>query len=200
MKSNEGWGVGKNNIESFWLVWAAPPDTRIRSIIGPTICKGVVAIPSLEFKLCNVQGAPPHPAHQRTVMDVRRCPVDGPALQIAALSTSCAKRQNSTVKGLKRKLEDTTLDLERARMEREDFRQGGGPSDVWCSPASNSDTSLLRIVESLQDVQETVRVLLKAGRAGEAREFLDSLDDPEGTDSEAEDAQADAAAANANAA
>ena len=58
------------------------------------------------------------------------------------------------MKDLKRKLEETTLEMERARMEREDFRQGGGPSDVWGSPAANSPLSLRRYTENLQDTAE----------------------------------------------
>ena len=71
-------------------------------------------------------------------------------LQVAALSTAFQHLQDPMVKDLKRKLEETTLEMERARMEREDFRQGGGPSDVWGSPAANSPLSLRRYTENLQ--------------------------------------------------
>ena len=54
-------------------------------------------------------------------------PSTGPALQIAALTTVCEKMQDQETRSLKRKLEETTLAMERARMEREDFRQGMGP-------------------------------------------------------------------------
>ncbi len=54
-------------------------------------------------------------------------PSTGPALQIAALTTVREKMQDQETRSLKRKLEETTLAMERARMEREDFRQGMGP-------------------------------------------------------------------------
>ena len=54
-------------------------------------------------------------------------PSTGPALQIAALTTVCERMQDQETRNLKRKLEETTLAMERARMEREDFRQGMGP-------------------------------------------------------------------------
>jgi hypothetical protein len=46
------------------------------------------------------------------------------------------------------------LALERARMEREDFRQGGGPSDIWASPGTVAPLSLRRYVENLQEAAE----------------------------------------------
>ena len=133
--------------------------------------------------------------HQLIAMDARKCRESAAALQIAALSAAFEKLQSTTVRNLERKLEDTTVDLERARMEREDFRQGGGPSDVWRSPGSCSDTSLL------QDTFAEVRDLLDIGEIDEARQILnDALPgsepyDPDARDSEAEDADADAAVA-----
>ena len=47
---------------------------------------------------------------------------EDPALQIAALTTFYEKLQDPAMRNLKRKLEDTTLEMERARMEREDLR------------------------------------------------------------------------------
>ena len=47
---------------------------------------------------------------------------EDPALQIAALTTVYEKLQDPAMRNLKRKLEDTTLEMERARMEREDLR------------------------------------------------------------------------------
>ena len=54
-------------------------------------------------------------------------PSTGPALQIAALTTVCEKMQDQETRSLKRKLEETTLAMERTSMEREDFRQGNAP-------------------------------------------------------------------------
>ena len=80
---------------------------------------------------------------------------DIPNLQIAALNTTFEKLQDSSFRSLKRKLESTTLDLERAQMEREDFRQGGGPLPVWDGPVESPDTRpLLRYVETLQGSEE----------------------------------------------
>ena len=47
--------------------------------------------------------------------------------KIAALGAVFAELQSDQVRGLKRKLAETTLAMERARMEREDFRQGNAP-------------------------------------------------------------------------
>ena len=107
--------------------------------------------------------------------------------KIAALSTVFEKLQSDQVRGLKRKLEETTLEMERARMEREDFRQGGGPSDVWGSPGDSSNVSLRRYVEDLQDQTEgdrgtiaEARNLLDMGQSSEARRILnEALSDPE---------------------
>ncbi len=49
--------------------------------------------------------------------------------KIAALSTVFEKLQGDQVRGLKRKLEETTLAMERASMEREDFAQGNAVHD-----------------------------------------------------------------------
>ena len=103
-----------------------------------------------------------------------------PNLQIAALNTTFEKLQDSSFRSLKRKLESTTLDLERAQMEREDFRQGGGPRPVWDGPVESSDTlPLLRYVETLQDSEEEKENtileawnLLSAGWDIEARQIL----------------------------
>ena len=46
---------------------------------------------------------------------------EDPALQIAALTTVYEKLQDPAVRNLKRKLEDTTLEMERARMAAEDW-------------------------------------------------------------------------------
>ena len=47
--------------------------------------------------------------------------------KIAALSTVFAELQSDQVRGLKRKLAETTLAMERGRMECEDFRLGNAP-------------------------------------------------------------------------
>ena len=65
-------------------------------------------------------------------------------------------------------------------MEREDFRQGGGPRPVWDGPVESSDTlPLLRYVETLQDSEEEKENtileawnLLSAGWDIEARQIL----------------------------
>ena len=112
-------------------------------------------------------------------------------LQVAALSTAFQNLQDPMVKGLKRKLEETTLEMERARMEREDFRQGGGPSDVWGSPAANSPLSLRRYTENLQDTAEDAlqtiaeaRNLFDMGQTDEARRTLDEVLPDQGSDTE----------------
>ena len=60
-------------------------------------------------------------AHSRFFQPV----AEDPAVptKIAALSTVFEKLQSDQVRGLKRKLEETTLEMERARMQCEDFRQ-----------------------------------------------------------------------------
>lgn len=50
-------------------------------------------------------------------------PSTGPALQIAALTTVFEKMQDQETRNLKRKLEETTLEMERARMGGEDHRR-----------------------------------------------------------------------------
>ena len=92
-----------------------------------------------------------------------KCLKDAPALQIAALSATLLKLQDPMVKDLQRKLEETTLSMERASMEREDFRQGGGPCDVWGSPAECSHVSQRRYTEDLQDSIAEARNLLDMG-------------------------------------
>ncbi len=64
-------------------------------------------------------------AHSRFFQPV----AEDPAVptKIAALSTVFEKLQSDQLRGLKRKLEETTLAMERASMEREDFRQGNAP-------------------------------------------------------------------------
>ena len=98
---------------------------------------------------------------------------------------------------LKRKLEETTLEMERARMEREDFRQGGGPADIWRSPGSprGDEVSLRRYVEDMQDQAEGTGVtiaeahnLLAMGQASEARQILnEALSEPESDDPDAQE-------------
>jgi hypothetical protein len=72
--------------------------------------------------------------------------------------------------------------MERARMEREDFRQGGGPSDVWGSPAAISHLSLRRYTENLrvtaEDALQTITEasnLFEMGQADEARRTLNEM-------------------------
>ena len=48
---------------------------------------------------------------------------EDPALQIAALTTVYEKLQDPAMQNLKRKLEDTTLEMERAQMTAEDWRR-----------------------------------------------------------------------------
>ena len=133
-------------------------------------------------------------AHSRFFQPVARDPAV--PTKIAALSTVFEKLQSDQARGLKRKLEETTLEMERARMEREDFRQGGGPSDVCGSPGDSSNVSLRRYVEDLQDQTEgdrgtiaEARNLLDMGQSSEARRILnEALSDPESdTESDASD-------------
>jgi hypothetical protein len=127
-------------------------------------------------------------------------PRDDPALQIAALATVYEQLQDSELRNLKRKLGETTLEMERARMEREDFRQGGGPSDVWGSPAAISPLSLRRYTENLQDTAEdalqTITVFEMGRQADEARRTLNEVlpDQDSDTESDESDALADALA------
>ena len=64
-------------------------------------------------------------AHSRLFQPVARDPAV--PTKIAALGAVFEKLQSDQLRGLKRKLEETTLAMERARMEREDFRQDVGP-------------------------------------------------------------------------
>ena len=109
-------------------------------------------------------------------------PREGPALQIAALTTVFEKLQDPELRNLKRRLGETMLEMERARMEREDFRQGGGPSDVWGSPAAISPLSLRRYTENLrvtaEDALQTITEasnLFEMGQADEARRTLNEM-------------------------
>ena len=117
-------------------------------------------------------------------------------LQVAALSTAFQNLQDPIVKDLKRKLEETTLEMERARMEREDFRQGGGPSDVWGSPAANSPLSLRRYTENLQDTAEDAlqtiteaRNLFDIGQTEEARRTLNEVLSDGDSDTESDESE-----------
>jgi hypothetical protein len=116
------------------------------------------------------------------------------ALQIAALSTVFEKLQEPVVRNLKRKLGETTLEMERARMEREDFRQGGGPCDVWGSPVANSPLSLRRYTENLQDTAEDAlqtiteaRNLFDMGQTDEARRTLNEVLPDQYSDTESDE-------------
>ena len=76
-------------------------------------------------------------------------PESGTALQIAALSRVFEKQQDEQMGGLKRKLLETTLALERAAMEREDFRAGNGPGFLT-SPGQVETVSWRRCRRGLQ--------------------------------------------------
>ena len=123
-------------------------------------------------------------------------PREDPALQIAALTTVYEKLQVPEMRNLKRKLEDTTLALERAGMEREDFRQGGGPSDVWGNPAEISPLSLRRYAENLQDTAEDAlqtiteaRNLFHIGQTEEARRTLNEVLSDGDSDTESDESE-----------
>ena len=73
--------------------------------------------------------------------------------KIAALSTVFEKLQGDQVRGLKRKLEETTLAMERASMEREDFAQGNAVHDgtgvTWRQWDAIQEDGLETLQESL---------------------------------------------------
>ena len=67
-------------------------------------------------------------------------------------------------------------------MEREDFRQGGGPCPVWEGKVEPHTMSMLRYVETLQDdiddyerATTEARDLLDVGCASEARQLLNEV-------------------------
>ena len=71
----------------------------------------------------SLEGLPNFPQHPGFFESIAvDCVKESPALQIAALTTVYEKLQDPEMCNLKRKLEDTTLEMERARMEREDLR------------------------------------------------------------------------------
>ncbi len=67
-------------------------------------------------------------------------------------------------------MSDVLVQLERARMEREDFRQGGGPSNIWASPGEVAPLSLLRYVENLQDTAEDLLEEAESDESDESEE------------------------------
>ena len=69
-----------------------------------------------------LEGLPNFPQHPGFFESIAvDCVKESPALQIAALTTVYEKLQDPEMRNLKRKLEDTTLEMERARMAAEDW-------------------------------------------------------------------------------
>jgi len=104
--------------------------------------------------------------------------------QIAGLCTTYQILQLDELQVLKRKLEKTTLEMERARMEREDFRQGCGPAGLWGGISvitlRQHAFNLHDIAVDLQQIVAEARNLLDVGNPREARRVLnEELEDVE---------------------
>ena len=146
----------------------------------------VACSPTLHFKLpSGTQDAAP--MHFEPLAAER--PREDPAVQIVALSTVYEKFQDPETRNLKRKLEEVTRGMERARMEREDHRRRICIlSSCLCEMVHERD-ELLDHIDGDQSTITEARNLLDMGQSSEARRVLnDALSDPEsGTESDESD-------------
>ena len=98
------------------------------------------------------------------------------ALKFSALTTVFEKAQIDEYNILKQKHEETTLALERARMEREDFRMGNGPSFCLDFTISSRQMthSLMQFAQSRVDVIAAARDLIDLGQNATAYGILNA--------------------------
>ncbi len=98
--------------------------------------------------------------------------------KIAALSTVFEKLQGDQVRGLKRKLEETTLAMERASMEREDFAQGNAVVYPYLSPPQtwrSNNSNMCRTMNERNDTIESVVNIVRGADGGTAQDQEDAL-------------------------